>query len=233
MRIQQHLGGALLATAASVVSLAIAPGAQASVTCSGGGATSTLASFTVALAKTAGFSCQVGDKVLSEFDFTNATGFKDTDGFTFNDNVALATHTLQYNGDAALAGMQNGVFSGFFTYRITAVGLADLAAYQADIQSVRQTGATIPTHSLQEIFPTIGTIITAPPNTGNIPFSSLLKTAVMKSSYQQFANSQIRNLQDTFIQTQPEKVPGPLSLLGAGAAFAYSRKLRNRVKAVA
>ncbi len=35
------------------------------------------------------------------------------------------------------------------------------------------------------------------------------------------------------ISIQAEKVPGPLPLLGAGAAFGYSRRLRKRVKGVA
>ena len=31
----------------------------------------------------------------------------------------------------------------------------------------------------------------------------------------------------------PEEVPGPLPLLGAGAAFGFSRRIRNRIKAAA
>ena len=38
----------------------------------------------------------------------------------------------------------------------------------------------------------------------------------------------LTNVKDTFTQTS--EVPGPLPLLGAGAAFAWSRKLRSRVK---
>jgi hypothetical protein len=38
----------------------------------------------------------------------------------------------------------------------------------------------------------------------------------------------IDNYQNTFTQ----QVPGPLPILGAGAAFGYTRKLRRRVKAM-
>lgn len=34
-------------------------------------------------------------------------------------------------------------------------------------------------------------------------------------------------------QSQPDTVPGPLPLLGAGAAFGFSRRIRNRIKVAA
>lgn len=41
----------------------------------------------------------------------------------------------------------------------------------------------------------------------------------------------LTNVKDTL--TQASEVPGPLPLLGAGAAFAWSRKLRSRVNPTA
>jgi len=47
-------------------------------------------------------------------------------------------------------------------------------------------------------------------------------------------NSQITGITNSFTTApQTSKVPGPLPLLGAGAAFGFSRKLRNRVKLAA
>jgi hypothetical protein len=40
----------------------------------------------------------------------------------------------------------------------------------------------------------------------------------------------IDNVQNTFGQTGTTGVPGPLPLLGIGAAFGMSRKLRKRIK---
>jgi hypothetical protein len=43
---------------------------------------------------------------------------------------------------------------------------------------------------------------------------------------------QVTGWNDTVFQTDPNVVPGPLPILGAGIAFGYSRKLRSRIKAL-
>jgi hypothetical protein len=40
-------------------------------------------------------------------------------------------------------------------------------------------------------------------------------------------------LDNTLVQKSPSTVPGPLPLLGAGAAFGFSRRIRSRIKASA
>ena len=49
-------------------------------------------------------------------------------------------------------------------------------------------------------------------------------TAVIKSGRQVLR-------QEGTVQVPGDEVPGPLPLLGAGAAFGYSRKLRRRLNA--
>jgi hypothetical protein len=65
-------------------------------------------------------------------------------------------------------------------------------------------------------------------------FDSDLKTTRIRNDYSVTEGS-INSLQNSFTQVEgpadPETVPGPLPLLGAGAAFGFSRRLRNRVLA--
>jgi len=66
-------------------------------------------------------------------------------------------------------------------------------------------------------------------------FNDLLKTIHVVDTYS-VSNGSINSFQNSFRQQElepPESpVPGPLPLLGAGAAFGFSRRLRSRVLAV-
>jgi hypothetical protein len=42
--------------------------------------------------------------------------------------------------------------------------------------------------------------------------------------------AKLTSITNTYTQRKPGKAPGPLPLLGAAAAFGYSRRLRNRIK---
>ena len=64
-------------------------------------------------------------------------------------------------------------------------------------------------------------------------FDSGLKSISVKNEYSVTTGS-INSFQNSFTQFElgdPEKVPSPLPLLGAGAAFGFSRRLRTRVLA--
>jgi hypothetical protein len=61
---------------------------------------------------------------------------------------------------------------------------------------------------------------------GLLPLSNTsLSTIYVKDTYTVDAGGQIDNFTNTF------QTPGPLPILGAGAAFGFSRKLRGRIKA--
>lgn len=65
------------------------------------------------------------------------------------------------------------------------------------------------------------------------PFASGLKVISVRDEYLVTTGS-INSFQNSFTQiegTPPDRVPGPLPLLGAGAAFGFSRRLRARVLA--
>jgi hypothetical protein len=65
-------------------------------------------------------------------------------------------------------------------------------------------------------------------------FDSNLKTTRIRNDYSVTQGS-VNSFQNSFTQVEgpgdPETVPGPLPLLGAGAAFGFSRRLRTRVLA--
>ncbi len=61
---------------------------------------------------------------------------------------------------------------------------------------------------------------------GLLPLSNTsLSTIYVKDTYSVDAGGQLDNFTNTF------QTPGPLPILGAGAAFGFSRKLRGRIKA--
>ena len=63
-------------------------------------------------------------------------------------------------------------------------------------------------------------------SSGLIPFGNQSLTEIyVRDTYTIDANSQLDNFTNTF------QTPGPLPILGAGAAFGFSRKLRGRIKA--
>ena len=65
------------------------------------------------------------------------------------------------------------------------------------------------------------------------PFASGLKVISVRDEYLVTRGS-INSFQNSFTQIPgdpPDRVPGPLPLLGAGAAFGFSRRLRTRVLA--
>jgi len=64
-------------------------------------------------------------------------------------------------------------------------------------------------------------------------FDGLLKKIKVVDTYEVKVGS-INSIQNSYSQKEfgdPERVPSPLPLLGAGAAFAFSRRLRTRVLA--
>jgi hypothetical protein len=61
---------------------------------------------------------------------------------------------------------------------------------------------------------------------GPVPITGMPKTIYVRDVYTIGAGGQLASINNEFVQT-----PGPLPILGAGAAFGFSRKLRSRIKA--
>jgi len=79
----------------------------------------------------------------------------------------------------------------------------------------------------------ISDVLTNPVSPDGITLASLgLKTLYVQDEWnvQPGANGSINSLQNSFGQTDIPPVPGPLPLVGIGAAFGLSRRIRSRIK---
>jgi|688.fasta_scaffold379609_2 hypothetical protein len=201
-----------LLSGAALSSLVVA--APANAACPTGQLLSTL---------TAGVTISCGDK-----DYTFAanpfTGFAPTD--TFSIAQTFSSHTL-----SVLSG--GGWTPGTYTldYSITTTGANFLKAYNSAITTpdltanatYTMTGSGLPSSSVAN-----GPSMTAPESL----YMPLLNSDAFTTTLQ--VNSGfITQITSAVRQGQPETVPGPLPLLGAGAAFGFSRRIRNRIKASA
>ena len=90
--------------------------------------------------------------------------------------------------------------------------------------------------SLADMIAGTNDIVTLTSNDGSASdYDFLVKTykdLFIKDEYAPGLRGSLTTLNNSFTQgdTSDERVPGPLPLLGAGAAFGFSRKLRSRIK---
>lgn len=124
--------------------------------------------------------------------------------------------------------------SGTYRYSITAPGRKFLEfSLNADI-SFNQTGtATKSVYSDANYTNLIGTFTST--NGNSVAFAPLtdqtFSTVYIQDSYMFNGGTQLNSISNNFKVTAPAStVPGPLPILGAGASFAFSRKLRRRIK---
>ena len=99
-----------------------------------------------------------------------------------------------------------------------------------------------PMFTAKKLVTEVGSDVPNPPTALNVnetqrsqfdDFDGLLKKIKVVDTYDVKVGS-INSIQNSYSQKEfgdPERVPGPLPLLGAGAAFAFSRRLRTRVLA--
>ena len=180
----------------------------------------------------------IGDKRLTGLTFTDFTpGALDSILFT---QITPTFYQLQYNFDPQVQSNITGTFG--YTISITPAGVVagnKFKAAQANITGGNLDGGAFTT--------TINsTALPAPVTSTNGAGTGILFNAntLAATFTQTFAASApsgqgpatINSFGIQFTQTKPStdtSVPGPLPILGAGAAFGLSRKLRNRIKQVA
>jgi hypothetical protein len=219
---------ALSVIAASGMILAAPGAANASPACGSG-------SYTISQL-TAGFACTIADKEFSNFAFNGIT--TGNYGFTYDDplapNFGNGDHTFSgqglnyrgtgftYNYTVKIVKPGNtfaGFNTGFSTSRDVAGFTKELSAYKAD-------GTTLIGSTTASASSANGAGYNfGPSETGPIVFKSVVTRAAG-------TNPRMDNITDSVSQsanTPPPTVPGPLPLLGAGAAFGMSRKLRRRI----
>jgi hypothetical protein len=164
--------------------------------------------------------CTRGDKLYSDFGFTGVSGTfdllhdTDTDRYTFQGSGLMISHP-----------------GATYTYKVTVVGTDHtLDRFRGSMSSsddpipvatktLTATGGLISTSSLNPGTGT-GNVVNFLPGTTSTVFTANFLVGD--------GPSQVDVITDSLWQ-----VPGPLPILGAGAAFGMSRKLRGRIKASA
>lgn len=187
----------------------------------------------------------IGDKIWSGFSFGG--GFipsaEDTVQFTVFPN--FTQYQIQYNLDPN----RLSPISGIFNYTITidpafvadgfllesaeanvtgsASGLNNLPKFQTSVSSAALTASPLNAGSTASGFPNPSTTIAFLPNTTTASFSQAFSATSGATGNQALLTN--FGLVVTQNKAFVPSVPGPLPILGAAAAFGFSRKLRRRI----
>ena len=183
------------------------------------------------LSNLAGCNVTVANVQYSNFLFT---------GFMANTNDAFNLDGFSSgSGGAALSfspNRNNASVSGSFSYTATLLGGKTFTSAQANI-----TGAVLGGGNFTTTLSSSG-LPTSPMSNNGAGASQNFNTGLTSQTFSQsFAfnyvgdGDNLTNVGGVWVATSPSTtaVPGPLPLLGTGAAFAFSRKLRQRIKASA
>lgn len=185
---------------------------------------------------TPGFTCTIDDKIYSNFTYSSVIydgGFP-TSGIDLNDQFSFSTIgtlglTHNLNVQSANSYMNTQVSLG---YTVTRVGPPNyFKHYSGNITgdnstnwslSIAATNAPL-SPSTTAGYPALAQFATTP----NVAFTSGTTTSTFSNLF--IANQNGLGVTQ-FSNRLTQEVPGPLPLLGAGAAFGFSRKLRRRTR---
>lgn len=165
--------------------------------------------------------CIIGDKIYSDFSFTGAWN-KTSNDYTFT-NMPVDQHTFSGSGLA----LMTGVYS--YTYKVSIAPGNPLQRIYAYATGSGSSDPINPLSATKDLTGTGGGTVVSlnGANSSSYFYSPTITGPVTFSSSITVASGRLDIITDSLVQ-QP--VPGPLPLLGAGAAFGFSRKLRNRIK---
>jgi hypothetical protein len=168
--------------------------------------------------------CQLGDKIYSAFDWSSTFDHENTFIRIGQSGPGFKTHALNVSN-------VNGIdlSSAFFNYTVSVDPISPLFInkWRASAEpSGFDPGYTLATNGVSSVFsyPAPGGPTLNIANVTTLAFANTLTVDPGKDGPISFTN--------TIAQTEAT-VPGPLPLLGAGAAFGFSRKLRVRIKTAA
>jgi len=247
---------ALSVLAASGVILANPGSAEAAACNTTPGA---LTSYSIADLTAGGFTCEIGDKLYSNFSFSGLT----TGAYTFTVDPTTYDHIFSGSG-------LNYTGSGFtYQYKVSLTSTAPTGqafkSYNTGYAGSSTTNSSYKFKKVLEAYTTGGALISggtlagSPANAkvtaenaiANIPPLGLINGIVTDGPYTfaggetgpiVFKNTVTRptaggridvitdSVTQTINNTPVTKAPAPLPILGAGAAFGLSRKLRRRIK---
>jgi hypothetical protein len=181
-------------------------------------------SYSLAELSATGFTCQLGDKIYSDFSLTGLS----SGSFIFT-NPIPNFHTFQGQGVALTAGS-----SASYNYKIaidpavappgtkflnfsTTTAVSDVGSGVDSSKSLSDGTNTV----------TSGNGINSPAYT----YSPTISGPITFTSNIVVTQGLMTQFTDSVMQQATTPVPGPLPILGAGALFGFSRQLRKRIKA--
>jgi hypothetical protein len=177
-----------------------------------------------------GSSCQVGDKIYS--DFTLLVGTPRTATATINENPALLSHTISI---ADLLTAADSPLSFSFKVKVAPSSSNTLDKFTASVASsqspLASNNGNISVASALGNPPgtALGFLVNGNSNPGT---SGLYGNGVTEDTFTLTVDATggtVDTYSSTLTQRSHVEVPGPLAILGAGTAFGFSRKLRRRI----
>lgn len=167
----------------------------------------------------------IGDLSFSNFTFSGFTA-EASDFFDVSSNDSIsATVTLNF------VPLQTTNTTGTFGYTVDLLSGRTFANAQAFI-----TGSTLGGASYSTVFSSSGLSVSATARNGDSPGTDRAFTPLLTSqaftqnfAFNRSASGNLSTVGASF-DTSTHTVPGPLPILGAVAAFGFSRKLRKRIK---
>ena len=224
---QRFVPPALVSTLSLASVLLTAQPSQAAIACATEGT-----SFSTAQVFDPSFECFIDDKIFKNFTLDPVNGGS-VAGISWNWGVVPGLTNNQYT----LQGIRSSGLADFkFTYQvdITAPGYFFDRFRTSATTSIIDSPQFIKT--LEQLTPPGPTLATAPGGgfspVGTFTPDTLTSVIFQTELSNTGAGAAAQNFTDTIIQRNPlpmDEVPGPLPIVGAGMAFAYSRKLRGRI----
>ena len=217
MRNHFKLGVALLTTAGTLVVTGAAPANAAACPQPGSFALSTL----IPLA----FSCDQGGFT---FKLTSWSGFDGSDSISFsNPTPDTFNYSIQANTPWASG-------SKILNYMVTAPVNKLLSGHTASLN----TAVFAPTNgkfTVAGVNSAQGVMTNSVVNPGSILYGTPLSPDTFTATLDSISGGAVQVVNSTYssVMAPMTAVPGPLPILGAGAAFGFSRKLRRRIKLAA
>jgi len=170
--------------------------------------------------------CFIGDKFYSDFSFTDIStgnfGFTNTiplEHIFSGSSLGFGGTSFSYSYKVALYNPAPGtVFYGYRTGASASGGVSSVytktLTSTSPVSTPTSSVATQDGDGLQAVFP-----------------SGTISPITFESTVTRTSGGTVDVITDSIEQKQnPPAVPGPLPIFGAGAAFAFSRRLRNRIK---
>ena len=210
--------------------LALAAALPVALVATLGSGTAKAAQLTCNLTDFSGCVGTLGDKSFSGFSFS-PTGWTPLATDTVVVDQTGGIYQVYFN---AITASTN--FSGTFGYTVAITPAGVSAGNTFGSGQVNLTGSTLSGGTIASTVTSAGlsgpASSTGGPGPG-VAFNSGVTTAAFSQTFSVTSPATLNQVGFSFTQSNPSSVPGPLPVLGAGAAFGFSRKLRKRIKQAA